>query len=53
MIRHAERAVYTCGGCANSYAECGALRCPVFGVEVRPGDKACIYRDTKVKKSNH
>lgn len=47
MIRHAERPVYTCGGCVNSYAKCGELHCPIFGCRVRPGDKACIYRDTK------
>lgn len=49
MIRR-DRPVYTCRECVNAYICHGCLICPVYGCEVNPGEKACVYRDKKVKR---
>ena len=42
-----ERPVYTCSQCVNSIPQRWGLFCPVFDIEVKPSEKACIYRDVK------
>lgn len=47
LIHRDAKPVYTCRTCVNSVPMSGLLYCPVFLITVKPGDKACIYRDVK------
>ena len=48
-IHRDQRPIYTCRQCVNSIPQQWGLFCPVFDIEVKPNEKACIYHNVKKK----
>ena len=47
LIHRDPMPVYTCRTCVNSIPQSNGLYCPVFQKNMRPNEKACIYKDVK------